>query len=199
MSAPQRTPFARWATQHILADLSRRVQYVLSLTWLSFSIVVQVLPRVRATQTFQPHATNDTTVASDASYIMGSFQYSQWWANASAIRNQATNAFCFGNLSLFLENIGPVYQADLNGSAGALTILPTAGALIGAPAQELWILFRLMPLAGVLSMLLSLGGNIIPTEAREYSANSKFSYGGFIATANADSGDEAGDERLPGE
>lgn len=44
----------------------------------------------------------------------------------------------------------------------------TAGALFGAPAKELRVLYRLRPLAEVLSLILSLGGNILLMESTDY-------------------------------
>jgi hypothetical protein len=73
-------------------------------------------------------------------------------------------------------------NAEYNSAAGALSLLPTAGALIGAPTKELWMVFKLMPLAGVLAMLLSLGGTVVPSEAGEYDPNTSFSFGGMVAT-----------------
>lgn len=86
---------------------------------------------------------------------------------------------CFGNLSIALSNIGPIASTSGNGSSGALTLLPTAGALIGAPAKELWILYKLVPLAGILSMFLSLGGNILPNASGDYEGETN-RYDGII-------------------
>ena len=44
---------------------------------------------------------------------------------------------------------GQASQAEYSGAAGALSLLPTAGALIGPPAAEMWIVFKLVPIAGV--------------------------------------------------
>lgn len=99
---------------------------------------------------------------------------------ADSIRN-GTIKECVAKLSTYLEKLGPVTSAQYGAAAGALTLLPTAGALIGAPAKELWILFKLVPIAGVLSMMLSLGGNIVPGASDEYETSS-YTYGGCIAT-----------------
>lgn len=89
------------------------------------------------------------------------------------------------NLNNVLLTIGPLEMASTQGSSGALTLLPTAGALIGAPTKELWLVYKLMPIAGVLSMMLSLGGNIVPTEASHYEIKApRFSYGGWVATCS---------------
>jgi len=43
-----------------------------------------------------------------------------------------------------------------------MTLLPTVASLLGASSEEMWELYKLMPLAGVLTMFLSLGGTINP-------------------------------------
>ncbi|KAH0556910.1 hypothetical protein GP486_005299 [Trichoglossum hirsutum] len=96
------------------------------------------------------------------------FNFSDWKQRVSAIRSGHDRAHCLGNLSLALSEVGPLGSAGAGSAAGALTLLPTAGALIGAPAKEIWVLYKLMPIAGVLSMLLSLGGNIVPTQSSDY-------------------------------
>ncbi|KAK1835009.1 hypothetical protein QBC39DRAFT_299898 [Podospora conica] len=110
------------------------------------------------------------------------FNFTSYRQAGIAIRSASTKRQCFGNLSLALGSIGPIASASSSGASGAMTLLPTAGALIGAPAKELWILYKLVPIAGVLSMLLSLGGNIVPNTAGEYELEG-YNYGGVIATA----------------
>ena len=62
-------------------------------------------------------------------------------------------------------------------------MLPTAGALIGTPVTELWVLYKLMPLAGIVSMVLSLGGNLVPTDINDYErVAADFNYSGMIAS-----------------
>ena len=92
--------------------------------------------------------------------------------------------FCLGNLSLALHELGVLNGAEYNGAAGALSLLPTAGALIGSPTKELWVVYKLMPLAGVLAMFLSLGGTMVPTQAGAYDPKVSFTYGGMIATTD---------------
>ena len=93
--------------------------------------------------------------------------------------------YCLGNLSLALHELGTLNSAEYAGAAGALSLLPTAGALIGSPTKELWVVYKLMPLAGVLSMFLSLGGTMVPTQAGAYDPKVSFTYGGMMATTDA--------------
>lgn len=111
--------------------------------------------------------------------------WTSWRDRANEIRKSGSKAYCIGNLSLALNGLGAAYQAGAAGATTLLTLLPTAGALIGAPAKELWVLYKLMPLAGVLSMMLSLGGNIVPMEVNEYERIDSFSYQGMMG-ANDD-------------
>lgn len=128
-------------------------------------------------------AGNVTYNATEAAYLTSLFQWKSWNRRADDIRHHVSRTQCMVNLNALLSTIGPLEMASTNGSSGALTLLPTAGALIGAPTKELWVVYKLMPVAGVLSMLLSLGGNIVPTEASDYEMKApRFSYGGLIAT-----------------
>lgn len=112
---------------------------------------------------FEATPSNDTTAIADSQYFSDrSLQFQSWISRASKIRSSHDIAFCAGNLSLALADVGAAYQVSSNGATNLLTLLPTAGSLIRAPAKELWVLYKLMPLAGLLSMAFSLGGNIIP-------------------------------------
>ena len=116
--------------------------------------------------------------------LAGAFDWKYWSHRAHGIRHVANQTQCLVNLNFVLKHsLLQVQMASTQASSGALTLLPTAGALIGAPSKELWVVYKLMPVAGVLSMLLSLGGNIIPTDASGYEMKvPRFSYGGLIAT-----------------
>ena len=55
-----------------------------------------------------------------------------------------------------------------------------------------------MPIAGISSMLLSLRGNVVPTEASDYELNySAFSYAGMIATHTDKQEEEEIEEHRP--
>lgn len=109
-------------------------------------------------------------------------------ARAEQIRangNTRDTGYCYGNLSLALDGLGAAYLAGAAGASTLLTLLPTAGALIGAPARELWVLYKLMPVAGILSMMLSLGGNIVPLELNAYERTETFQHQG-VAGVHSD-------------
>jgi hypothetical protein len=108
--------------------------------------------------------------------------WASWRERATQIRGSGNQQFCVGNLSLALGGLGAAYQAGAAGGTTLLTLLPTAGALIGAPSKELWVLYKLMPVAGILSMLLSIGGNIVPMEVNQYERLDSFSYAGMVGS-----------------
>ena len=172
------------ALRYLGRDTLHRSQIICRRIGSSRTWLLALIPRVAASSaaTGLPNAT-EPTVEDDVEFLVGMFSWRNWSATADAIRNGANRRQCLTNLSLALATVGPLTQSETSGSSGALTLLPTAGALIGAPTKELWVVYKLMPIAGVLSMLLSLGGNIVPTEARDYElSSSTFSYGGMIAT-----------------
>ncbi|EMD01098.1 hypothetical protein BAUCODRAFT_135834 [Baudoinia panamericana UAMH 10762] len=108
--------------------------------------------------------------------------WTAWVQRSSQIRKYDNAEWCIGNLSIALSGLGSAYQASAAGATTLLTLLPTAGALIGAPTKELWVLYKLMPLAGVLSMVLSLGGNIVPMEVNQYERVDSFAYAGMVGS-----------------
>ncbi len=81
--------------------------------------------------------------------------------------------------------MGNAYAFGMASSNTLLSLIPTAGVLIGAPARELWVLYKLCPLAGILSILLSLGGNIVPVEVNDYKNIGDFTYQGMVPVADA--------------
>ncbi|OAL47923.1 hypothetical protein IQ07DRAFT_108064 [Pyrenochaeta sp. DS3sAY3a] len=113
-------------------------------------------------------------------------RFPQWVGRAQRIRGAGNPIYCSGNLSIALMEVGAAYQASSNGSTTLLTLLPTAGALIGAPAKELWVLYKLVPLAGFFASLLSLGGSIIPKQVSDYASLEDFSYSGMPSASPVD-------------
>ncbi|KAL8832879.1 MAG: hypothetical protein Q9170_004699 [Blastenia crenularia] len=133
----------------------------------------------------------------EAKYLTGNFNWKSWNRRADDIRHNVGRAQCMLNLNSVLKAMEPLEMNGTSGSSGALTLLPTAGALIGAPTKELWVVYKLMPIAGVLSMMLSLGGNIVPTEASDYKMKApRFTYGGLVATRSREDDTEEPEDLL---
>jgi hypothetical protein len=186
------------STKYIATDLSQRVLSTLTRIQRSILSFVLLLPLAVADPTnitttdndTLGEPSNDTLVVSDIQALATPFDFSAWKDRGRIIR-AGTRRECFGNLSIALAQVGPVLSSETAGASGALSLLPTAGALIGAPAKELWVLYKLMPLAGIFSMMLSLGGNIVPTSTSDYEVNAEnFSYGGYIASSIVEREDE---------
>lgn len=139
---------------------------------------------VAPTSTWVP---DSGTIRDDINHESGWFFMNAWINRGKLIRQGGgpnSTDYCLGNLSLALHQLGTLNAAEYSGAAGALSLLPTAGALIGSPTKELWVVYKLMPLAGVLSMFLSLGGTMVPTQAGAYDPQVSFTYGGMIATTD---------------
>lgn len=84
----------------------------------------------------------------------GVFYLLDYEARGMLIRSGRTNEEWLGNLSLVLENSNPLSAAEYNGAAGGLSLLQTAGTLIGTHARELWVVYKLVLVAGILKMCL---------------------------------------------
>lgn len=80
----------------------------------------------------------DKILADTNSFAGYTLDWPTWKARADQIRiNVGDRRHCYGNLPLALNGLGATYQAGAAGATTLLTLLPTAGALIGAPAREL--------------------------------------------------------------
>ncbi|KAI1382380.1 hypothetical protein F4677DRAFT_24702 [Hypoxylon crocopeplum] len=175
----------RQALRTIGLRVGSRCSFVLS-SIVSFSLLgLAAADEVNGTSTSD--STADEATTSDVESITSLFNFNAWKERGSAIRTGGREQ-CFENLSVVLGNVGPIYAAENSASSGALTLLPTAGALIGTPAKELWMLYKMVPFAGVLSMMLSLGGNIVPDSSVDYERDG-FTYGGIIGSNDPAPGD----------
>lgn len=129
---------------------------------------------------FAPTHNDTISIQRSVAWESGWFNIQAWDQRGRDIRSGSTKSECLGNLTYAISTLGALSSAEYGGAAGALSLLPTAGALIGSPTREMWVLYKLMPLAGFLSMLLSLGGNITPSKAGEYDPSRSFDYGGMM-------------------
>lgn len=136
------------------------------------------------TKPFEPVHTLTPEQAESVDQEGGSLDFHNWVDRGMTIRQGDSVYQCLANLTVALELVGQLNAAEYNGAAGALSLLPTAGALLGAPTREMWIVYKLVPLAGVFSMFLSLGGSITPSNVGEYDPAEPFSYGGFMPTTS---------------
>ncbi|RDL32369.1 uncharacterized protein BP5553_08825 [Venustampulla echinocandica] len=130
-------------------------------------LALSFLPKASAqhnTAIFQPIYTSTPEIEASVGNASGWFYMSAWNARGMLIRSGSGNLECLGNLSWALENLGELNAAEYSGANGAMTLLPTVASLLGASTREMWELYKLMPLAAVLTMFLSLGGTVNPND-----------------------------------
>ncbi|KAJ8129984.1 hypothetical protein O1611_g3647 [Lasiodiplodia mahajangana] len=182
---PENGLSARRHLSYIAKDLRRRLKAGYNLGQATLLVITSTLPqKVSAANTyiFTPIQTLSPAQATSVNQEGGDFDFYNWIDRGMTIRGGDSVYSCLANLTAALELVGQLNQAEYNGAAGALSLLPTAGALLGAPTREMWILYKLVPISGILSMFLSLGGSITPSNVGDYDPNKPFSYGGFVPT-----------------
>lgn len=75
---------------------------------------------------------------------------------------------CYKRLEKVLGNLNEICKTEYSGAAGVLSLLPTIGALLGAPTNEIWKLKWIIPFGGGLAMMLSFGGAIMTVRVEDY-------------------------------
>jgi hypothetical protein len=94
------------------------------------------------------------------------FAMTAWMNHGRCIRSQ--DGTCYLALLKVLDNLVELRKAEYGGAAGVLALLPTIGALLGAPTNEVWTLLTILPFGGGLAMALSFGGAIMPVRVEDY-------------------------------
>ncbi|KAI0156550.1 hypothetical protein GGR57DRAFT_511484 [Xylariaceae sp. FL1272] len=190
MSRIKPNSFLRRSLSHLTDDLCHRLRYGHSLVPVDKARALSCLLALRLprsastanTYVFTPVQTLDLPQQTSVNQEGGEFDFNNWLNRGMTIRGGDTVYSCLANLTAALELVGQLNQAEYNGAAGAMSLLPTAGALLGAPTREMWIVYKLIPVAGILSMFLSLGGSITPSNVGDYDPDKPFSFGGFMPT-----------------
>ena len=132
-------------------------------------LVVKLLPEACA----QQQANTCTTLAD--TYIGNSqdkFRIGSWMSRGICIRSNNVDKVCYATLEATLKNLAQLRLAEYSGAAGVLALLPTIGALLGAPTTEIWRLLTVIPFGGGLAMTLSFGGAILPVRVEDYQNDS---------------------------
>jgi len=101
------------------------------------------------------------------------FEIIDWINRGLCIRSDGASAIgtamCYARLQLVLAgNLNELRKAEYNGAAGVLALLPTIGALLGTPTNEIWRLLTMIPFGGVLAMASSFGGAMLPVKIKDY-------------------------------
>lgn len=91
-----------------------------------------------------------------------------WSRRGSCVRGGGSEYQCLSNLQVTLSNLNQLRGAEYSGAAGVLSLLPTIGALLGAPTNEIWKLMNIVPFGGGIAMALSFGGAILPGKVEDY-------------------------------
>jgi hypothetical protein len=97
---------------------------------------------------------------------LGWFHIAPWTQRGACIRKNIDG--CYPTLLAVLDNVIELRKAEYSGAAGLLALLPTIGALFGAPTNEVWILMNILPFGGALAIVLSFGGAILPVHVEDY-------------------------------
>jgi hypothetical protein len=97
------------------------------------------------------------------------FQIMDWVTRGICVRGDNTDPVCYARLERILEsNLNELRKAEYAGAAGVLALLPTIGALLGTPTNEIWRLLTMIPFGGALAMASSFGGAILPVRISDY-------------------------------
>ena len=91
-----------------------------------------------------------------------------WISRGICVRADGIDAICYSTLESTLGNLNNLRSGEYSGAAGVLALLPTIGALLGAPTTEIWRLLTVVPFGGYMAMTLSFGGAILPVRVEDY-------------------------------
>ncbi|KAH7312528.1 hypothetical protein B0I35DRAFT_437225 [Stachybotrys elegans] len=110
---------------------------------------------------------NSATICSIESETdsLNRFGVSTWISRGSCVRAQPE---CTLVLDQIIDRLVGSRGGEYSGASSVLALLPTIGALLGAPTYEIWRLLTIVPLGGVISMGLSFGSAIMPIRVEDY-------------------------------
>lgn len=100
------------------------------------------------------------------------FELPSWINRGICVRvndvSDGVTTLCYKALQLSMNNFDDIRNAEYAAATTVLTLLPTIGALLGAPTAEIWRLVTVIPFGGFLAMTLSFGGVILPVRIKDY-------------------------------
>lgn len=96
------------------------------------------------------------------------FSITSWVSRGICVRSDTFENTCYESFDIALKNLDSLRVAEYAGAASVLALLPTIGALLGAPTSEIWRLLTVVPFGGGLAMTLSFGGAILPVRVEDY-------------------------------
>lgn len=100
----------------------------------------------------------------------GTFAYDAWMQQGQCVRAGSTSyEVCRNRLQNQLENfVDGLHQQEYSAAATVLALLPTIGAFVGTPSRELWPLLSIFPIAAVLVITMSFGGDLSGSTLDDY-------------------------------
>lgn len=119
---------------------------------------------------------NCTTPADDwLGNAQNNFDMGSWLSRGLCVRrglsywSPVSTYECYARLeNVLINNINGIRTAEYGGAAGVLALLPTIGALLGTPTNEIWHLLNMIPFGGFIAMACSFGGAILPVKPKDY-------------------------------
>lgn len=97
------------------------------------------------------------------------FNVLEWYRRGICVRHGGDDPKCYTALNDLLNSqLNEIRKGEYAGAAGVMALLPTIGALLGTPTNEIWRLLTMVPFGGALAMALSFGGAILPVKAKDY-------------------------------
>ncbi|KAL9615812.1 MAG: hypothetical protein Q9160_009240 [Pyrenula sp. 1 TL-2023] len=138
-------------------SIRRAVSYIPYRCW-HWLLLAAFLPKVTANN-------NTCSLESDgASHV--DFSMAKWLRRGICLKK--AGKLCNKKLLPILQNLNSIRAAEYSAAATVLSLLPTIGALLGAPTNEIWRLMTILPFGGGLMMTMSFGGAIMHVRVEEY-------------------------------
>lgn len=119
----------------------------------------------------QAHAADPQTCTSLGDRYMNNtvkFSMISWVNRGICIRSKSDYEACYLAFDAALKQLDSLREGEYTGAASVLALLPTIGALLGAPTAEIWRLLTVVPFGGFLATTLSFGGAILPVRVEDY-------------------------------
>lgn len=136
------------------------------------------------------YAASPPNCTSTADKIYQTFYIDSWISRGICIRSRGVSTVCDQAYQITYGHLDDNRKALYAAAANVLALLPTIGALLGAPTTETWRLMTVIPFGGFLAMTLSFGSSILPTYIDDYRNDPNggtMSPGGSAASLNAPS------------
>lgn len=138
-----------------------------------FKVCRQILSLCLTKLIARAHAANlePQNCSSEAVRYIGNphrFVITSWLNRGICVRSDNVADTCYKSFDLALKNLNSIHAAEHAGAASVLALIPTIGALLGAPTSEIWRLLTVVPFGSGLAMTLSFGGAILPVRVEDY-------------------------------